>query len=460
MIQLRPYQLDLAENIRGNFAEGAKAVLAVSPVGSGKTVLFSYVAAGASSKGRRVVVLAHRRELVRQASEKLTSSGVPHGIIAPGFSKSRELVQVASVQTLANREIDEPDLFVADEAHHATAGGWAKIFARYPKARILGVTASPVRQDGKGLGVNSGGPFDRMVIGPSVEWLTEQGFLSPVKIYAPPGGPDLSGVATRAGDYDIGQVSKVMNKPRITGDAVQHYAKHAPGQACIVFCASIEHAEATADAFSAAGWRSVAVSGKTPTAERDAAIAGLGTGAVQVLCSCSLIDEGLDVPAVGCVIMLRPTKSLGLFIQQAGRGMRVAPGKSCLILLDHAGNTNFHGLPSSAREWSLDVPPKKKSAAPPIPSVKQCPGCWAMHAPRPTCPECGHTYVTKARRIEYRDGDLQEVDQEAIRSARLADLMTNVKTRADLQAIAKARGFKPGWVWHASQDLRRKGIHL
>jgi DNA repair protein RadD len=459
MIALRNYQLALAEDIRSGFADGAKAVLAVSPVGSGKTVLFSYVSAGASSKGKRVVVLAHRRELVKQASEKLTASGVPHGIIAPGFSKSRELVQVTSVQTLANREIDEPHLFVADEAHHAVAGAWAKIFARYPKARILGVTASPVRQDGKGLGVSSGGPFDHMVVGPAVEWLTGQGFLSPVKIYAPLTGPDLRGVATRAGDYDVGQVGKAMDKPRITGDAVSHYAKHAPGQPCIAFCASIEHATHTAAAFAGAGWRSVAVSGKTPTPERDAAIGGLATGAVQVLCSCSLIDEGLDVPAVGCVIMLRPTKSLGLYIQQAGRGMRVAPGKSALILLDHAGNTNIHGLPSAAREWSLDTP-KKKAAAPPVPAVKQCPGCWAIHAPRPSCPECGHTYVAKARKVEYQDGDLQEVDQEAIRAARLADLMTTVKSRSDLQAIAKARGFKPGWVWHASLDLRKKGIHV
>jgi len=465
LIELRSYQAELVAGIRAAFAAGRRAPLAVAPTGAGKTVIFSYVAHGAAAKGRTVVVLVHRRELIRQASRKLTETGVPHGIIAPGHTPTRDLVQVASVQTLGRRLGDPryqaPDLIIIDEAHHAVAGQWATVAAAYPNARLLGVTATPQRMDGLGLGISAGGPFDEMVLGPTVADLIAGGYLTPTRVFAPAEAPDLRGIKTRGGDYETGALADAMSKPQVVGCAVGHYQHHAAGLPAILFSPSVAHAEATAEAFRAAGVRAVAASGSTPAAERDAAIAGLGDGRVQVLCSCDLISEGLDVPAVGAVILLRPTKSLGLFLQQVGRGLRPAPGKTHLVVLDHAGNTLTHGMPEALREWSLEGR-KKGRATEKEPPVRQCPSCYAVHAPAAACPECGHVYAAAAatREVQQVDGQLAEVDAERIeqlRKAPLRDLLRPGQTRAELAEIAKAKGFKPGWIWHRMQEAKQAG---
>ncbi len=461
MIQLRDYQQTAIEGVREAFRAGHRAPLLVAPTGAGKTVMFGFVASETAKRGRRVLILAHRRELIRQASRKLTETGVPHGIIAPGNTPTRGLVQVASVQTLGRRlnRADAPDLIVIDEAHHAVAGQWAQIIAAYPQARLMGVTATPERMDGRGLGVEAGGCFDSLVMGPAVADLISGGFLTPTKIFAPSEAPDLSGVRTRGGDYDAGALADAMAKPQIVGDAVAHYQKHAPGQPAILFSPSVAHAEAMADAFRAAGIRAVAASGATEASKRDAAIAGLATGAVQVLCSCDLISEGLDVPAVGAVILLRPTKSLGLYLQQVGRGLRPAAGKTHLVVLDHAGNTLRHGPPEMPREWSLAGRPKKKRDQDDAPPARQCPECFAVHAPAPVCPECGHEYEVKAREIEHVAGELQDVtDTMAARWGKhipLSKVLRDARDE-DLAAIARARGYKAGWVFHMRQQRAQR----
>ncbi|MFH5927129.1 DEAD/DEAH box helicase [Roseomonas xinghualingensis] len=457
-VSLRDYQEHAVLAVRQAYLSGKRRVLVVLPTGGGKTVVFAHVAGATAERGNRVLILVHRRELIRQASRKLTDAGVKHGIIAPGFTPTKDPVQVASVQTLARRLEDPryaaPDLIVIDEAHHAIAGQWATISAAYPNARLLGVTATPARLDGRGLGVDAGGCFDDLVLGPSMADLIQRGFLTPAKVFAPAEAPDLDGVRTKGGDYDAAELSELMSQPRIVGDAVEHYARHCPGQPAICFSPSVAHAEATAEAFRKAGWRAQAASGSTPGPERDAAIKGLETGAVQVLCSCDLISEGLDVPAVGAVILLRPTKSLGLFLQQVGRGLRPAPGKTHLIVLDHAGNTLTHGMPDAEREWSLEGRKKRgKAKAPP---VSQCPTCFACHAPAPKCPECGHAYQRAERaEAEVMDGQLQEVDAarlESLRRRPLKDLLREATTRDQLTEIAKARGYKKGWTFHVMKE--------
>ncbi|MFH5927055.1 DEAD/DEAH box helicase [Roseomonas xinghualingensis] len=467
-IALRDYQANAVQAVRDAYRGGARAVLLVLPTGGGKTVVFSHVTGTTAERGRRVVILAHRVELIRQASNKLTDAGVQHGIIAPNFTPTpRDLVQVASVQTLARRLEDPryapPDLIVIDEAHHSVAGQWAKVTAAYPKARLLGVTATPERLDGRGLGTIAGGVFDAMVEGPSVGDLTKMGFLSPARVFAPADGPDLSGVRTRGGDYDAAALAGAMGGMRVVGDAVEHYAKHCPGQPAILFSPSVAHAETMAAAFRAAGWRAVAASGASPPAERDAAIKGLGTGTVQVLCSCDLISEGLDVPAVGAVILMRPTKSLGLYLQQVGRGLRPAPGKDHLTVLDHAGNTLAHGLIADAREWSLEGRKKR----PANPGIRQCKQCLAIFS-GPKCTECGWSTPAGAgtpREIEHVAGELREIDAPPVtvdtarlnhlRTAKLSDLILQAAGRAkDLHEIAKARGFKRGWAWHQQERWR------
>ena len=340
------------------------------------TVMFSYVASSTAARGRRVLILAHRKELIRQASRKLSDAGIAHGIIAPGFTPTDDLVQVASVQTLQRRLKDPryspPDLIVIDEAHHAVAGQWATVVAAYPRACILGVTATPERLDGRGLGVAHGGPFDALVMGPTVRFLIDNGFLTPTRVFAPADGPDLTGIRTRGGDYEVGSLAAAMSGAQLVGDAVEHYAKHAPGQPAILFSPSVAHAETMAAAFRVKGWRATAASGTSSAADRDAAINGLASGAVQILCSCDLISEGLDVPAVGCVILMRPTKSLGLYLQQVGRGLRPAPGKSHLVVLDHAGCSLQHGMVEDDRQWSLEGRDRKAKPA----GTKQCKACF------------------------------------------------------------------------------------
>lgn len=462
-VPLRPYQADAIERVREAFRGGARAPLLVAPTGAGKTVMFSYIAGTTAERGKRVLILCHRRELIRQASHKLYDAGVQHGIIAPGFTPTRDLVQVASVQTLGRRlhqERGAPDLIVVDEAHHAVAGQWSTICAAYPRALLLGVTATPERLDGRGLGVSAGGCFDSLVLGPTVMDLISGGFLTPTRIFAPPQGLDLSGIRTKAGDYDSHDLTDEMSRPRVVGDAVEHYGRHAAGLPAILFSPSVAHAQTMADALCADGWRAVAASGSTPGPQRDAAIAGLATGAVQVLCSCDLISEGLDVPAVGAVILLRPTQSLGLYLQQVGRGLRPAPGKTHLIVLDHAGNTVRHGPPQTERAWSLDGRPRKE----PAPPTRQCPECFAVFEPAPVCPECGFAFPVAGRTgraIDHVHGDLMEISGEMPLPAAdrwgkhrpLKEVLREARDE-DLPKIAAARGYAKGWAWHVRQQRR------
>ncbi len=467
-VVLRDYQLRAINGVRDAFRSGARAPLLVLPTGGGKTVVFSAIAAAAVARGRRVLVLAHRRELVRQAGAKLGAAGVAHGVIAPGFEPTGYAVQVGSVQTLARR-LGKPqyarfDLIVADEAHHAVAGQWAAILAAHPEARLLGVTATPERLDGKGLGIEAGGPFDAMVEGPSVAELVAGGFLVPTRVFAPSGAPDLSGVATRGGDYEVGALAQVMGNRHLIGDAVAHYARLAPGLPAVAFCVSVQHAEDVAAAFRDGGWRAKAVNGDTPTADRDAALAGLATGDVQVLCTCDLISEGLDVPAIGAAVLLRPTKSLGLYVQQVGRGMRPAPGKDALVVLDHAGNTLRHGLPADARTWRLGGRARRFSGTAP---VRECPQCNAVHgAAAPACPECGHEYRKTERDLATVEGELHEIAAakavamraQRLRMLPLRRLLEDARTEADLREIAAARGYKAGWVYHVLRDRSLTGL--
>ena len=249
-VQLRDYQIKAVNDVRASFAAGNRSVLLVSPVGSGKTTIFSYISAGIYRKNKRVWVLAHRRELLRQISETQAQFKVPHGILSGGYhGVPNAQVLVASVFTLVNRikHMQPPHLIIGDEAHHFTLNSsWGKIVAAFPSAKVLGVTATPSRLDGKGLG----DVFNDMVMGPSVAELTARGFLSPAIVYAP-AKPDLSGLKRRAGDYVTGEIEDVMDKPKITGSAVKHYQRYADGKRAVAFCCSIAHAEHTAEQFRA-----------------------------------------------------------------------------------------------------------------------------------------------------------------------------------------------------------------
>ena len=445
-MQLRPYQQIAVSELRLAL-QALQSVLLVMPTGAGKTVVFTEIARLASDKSKTVYILVHRRELVRQASDKLTKAGVEHGIISAGFKPSRHWVQVASVQTLVRRLLTvarDPDLLIIDEAHHAVAGSYDKIIRRFPQAKIVGVTATPQRLDGRGLGTH----FDKLVQGPTVEQLVKQNYLSIHKVFAPPVLVDLNNVKTRAGDYANDQLSDAMDRPSIVGDAISHYRRLADGLPAIAFCCSIKHATSVCESFTAAGYRAKLVTGNMPMEERDEAILGLADGRTQVLCSIDVVSEGTDVPEVSCAILLRPTMSEALYLQQVGRILRPKPGKVAIVL-DHVGNTVKHGFIDDRRDWSLNDKPKKQRNSEPAPTVRQCPECFAAFKPQPVCPCCGHPFPIKPQRqLTQREGELKEMRrQDAIERRERRQEQGRARTLPELLALAAQKGYKPGWAY-------------
>ena len=462
----RPYQSALVDRIHDAFSGGAQRVCAVAPTGSGKTVMFADVAGHASAAGTRTAILVHRDTLLRQASEKLREFGVRHSIIAPGRTNFGDLVHVASVQTLVRRlDRYEFDFLIPDEGHHATAPTYQKIFRRWPNAHVLGVTATPIGPNGQGLV----GTYEQLVPGPQIGELIADGYLvEPVYVGAEK-LVDLSRIRTRMGDYDQRQLADAMDTTEVTGDAVEHYRKYCSGAPAVVFCVSIKHAEDVAADFARAGYRATSVSGNDPIDIIRKRTLGLSDGSVQVLASCDLISEGFDAPSVAAAILLRPTKSLIVYLQQVGRALRpvyaagydlstragrlaaiAASSKPKAIVLDHAGNCfrPGFGFADDEREWTLEGLKKKRGSSTSVSAiaVRQCPKCFRCHRPAAACPECGHVYVVVAEAPEVVAGQLVQIDKAAIRRARAEEIQAAV-TYEDLKIVASRIGRSNQWAW-------------
>lgn len=451
---LRPYQDELIAGAREQIRLGKQSVLIVAPTGAGKTALAAFMLGTASGRGKRCWFMVHRRELVTQSSRTFDKVGIPHGIISAGFGQTpKALVQIASVQTLARRldSVPAPDMIVWDECHHIASESWAAIFSRFPDAVHVGLTATPCRLDGRGLG----DWFTTIVEGPTTAWLIEHGFLSPYKLFAP-STPDMAGVKSRAGDWATADVADRMDKPSITGDAIQHYQKLCNGARAIVFAANIEHSQHVAAQFQAAGYPSAHLDGKTDRAVRDRLLSDFSLGKIRVISNVDLFGEGFDVPAIEAAILLRPTQSTGLYLQQVGRALRTSEGKTHAVILDHAGNALRHGLPDEIREWNLDAKPKsKRERDADIPKIKQCDQCFAVHEPAPSCPNCGYEYPVQSRSIEQRAGELVELSPEMIARSRKSE-QVRARSLEDLISLATARKYKnpSAWarhVYHARQ---------
>lgn len=449
---LRDYQTAALDALRGSYAAGHQAPLLVAPTGSGKTVIFRECARLAQARGNATLVVVHRRELVRQASEKLGEAGVEHGIIATGFPPTPgATVQVASVQTAIRRDIGSFGFVVADEGHHAITATWRKVIEAQAGARLLGCTATPQRLDGQGLGRDHGGIFDDLVFGATVAELTKAGWLCPAKVFVAKTKLNLRGVHTIAGDYNKGELARAVTAANIAGDAVGEYRKHADHQPAVAFCVSIEHGEATAAAFREAGYRAACVHGGLPALERDRLLAGLASGEIDVLSSCEILGEGVDIPTIGCAILLRPTKSLAVYLQQVGRGLRPAPGKRQLVVLDLAGNAITHGLPDEDRHWTLAGAPKRDASSP---AGWVCGECECLNSSGAAfCLDCGTPRPHRPREITI---DSETVLVELARRERLATLsyhafMSRPRSRDELELYRRAHGYKKGWTWHAAQ---------
>jgi superfamily II DNA or RNA helicase len=452
--RLWQWQIADLENI-GNAYERHQSVCYQAPTGSGKTVIGAEFIA--RQPDDRIFVVGHRDEICQQFSAALARLEIEHGIIAPGYKPTSHRVQVASVMTLVRR-LDQftppPTLLVYDEAHHAAAPTWRKITAAFPDADILGLTATPRRLDGKPLD----DIFDKLICGPSIAWLIDQGFLAPVTVFAPAHSPDLKAIKIRAGDYAPEQLAGVMSDGMIVGGAVDEYEKLCSGARAIVFCVDIAHSKLVAKAFRARGYRAEHVDGETSRAERRDLIAALANGSIDILTNCGLISEGLDVPGAEVAILLRPTKSLALYLQMVGRALRTAPGKDCAFILDHAGNVFRHGLPAARRQWSLHGRQQDDSAGD---RLFRCPACGAVNDRGALeCVNCGaELHRHRPPRAVVEGGRLAEAIEVPVTDTDLREMTYRdlLKWAADqdgrlmverLERIARARDFKPGWIYY------------
>lgn len=501
-LTLRGYQARGRDDIRAEYQRGRRRVLYVLPTGGGKTVLYAAIAQGASAKGNRVLILEHRKELIRQASVALARIGIGHRVIVPKAKLAgvrdahvaavgwptidpAATVAVASVQTVGTErgmawlaEFD-PDLIVIDEAHHAVAGAWDKVIKACPRARLLGVTATPCRTNGQGLG----DVFDSMVLGPPPSWMIDNGWLVPPRIIVPPLLADLSDIRRRGGDLDPEALADALDKRQITGDAIEHYARIAPGKPAIVFASTLKHAEHVAEQFREAGWRFEVIHGGLDDGRRDHLIGALASGEIHGLVSKDLISEGTDIPVAEVAIFLRDSESETFFLQACGRVLRpvfadgfdlssadgrlasiAASDKPHGIIIDHVGIVGKvvdgmfvpkHGRPDDDREWALEGRRKRKKAGPAddVPADLQCPSCYAITPPAPACQSCGadlsalaQLAAEKRRRAhaEMVEGQLIELQREAAK----VDMRRAQGAAQTVQDMVAATGMDPKRAAH------------
>ncbi len=442
----RPYQSEIIHNVADAWQSGARNVLAVAPTGGGKTVIAGHIL---RENANPSAAIAHRSELVSQISLALCRNAVEHRVIASSavakfcclqsvdetgrnYVTPSGHVGVASVDTIIRRTdrlanwLPSVDLWMQDEAHHVLEGNkWGKAAAMFthPNVRGLGVTATPIRADGKGLGRHADGLFDEMIVGVDMRWLIENGYLTDYRIFCPPSDLQLEAVkvSKATGDYNKHDVTQAVEKSRIVGDVVEHYLKIARGKLGVTFTVSVEQAKQTAAQFNAAGVPAAVVSGDTPDRERRDVLKRFARRELLQLVNVDLFGEGFDLPAIEVVSMARPTQSFALFAQQFGRALRIMDGKTEAIIIDHVGNVVRHGLPDAPREWSLDRRERRKSKqADDVIPIRVCPACaGAFEAISRECPYCGH-YEPPAERSapEHVDGDLFELSPEALAELR------------------------------------------
>ena len=455
MFQLRSYQQDAVNAARDSATTGHKCIVVQSPPRTGKTVIMADIARSATMQGNRVLFMVHRAEILEQARATFIADGV-----------DMNLCKMGMVQTLT-RHVDElasPVIIMVDEAHHVLAKSYRRIVDHFPNALKLLFTATPWRMDGKGLNVIA----DDIILGKPISWLIENKFLAPVDYYAPSGIDSTRLKVKRNGEFDEKSIDDAM-KPKIYGDAVHHYQRLASGKQAIAYAYNVASAQRLADAFNAAGITARAVSGQTKKDDRKQIVADYRAGKIQIVTNAELFTEGLDLPNVDCVIMLRPTQSLSLYLQFAMRSMNPREGKRAIII-DHVNNVERFGLPTTDREWTLTSRDKhvKSSNGMPIKSVTVCPECFAtFYRKGDTCPFCGTELKEDVQIAVDPNAELKKdeankrlalakklIDDRALEKVadkRPADL----KSYAELKAYGKLHGFKPGWAYF---QAKMKGL--
>jgi superfamily II DNA or RNA helicase len=448
MIDLRPYQHGAIGNLRASIGAGNNRVLLQAATGAGKTIIACEMIRRATDKSKRVIFIAHRKEIIHQTSGKLDAFGIDHGVIMASHGRvNNHAVQVASIQTLTRRDKPKADLVIIDECHLSVSASFKQIVEHYHGATIIGLTATPIRLDGRGLGEIYG---DIVQVVPMAQLISEGHLVKP-RVFAP-FTPDMRGIKKSKGDYDATQTAKLMDKKEITADIVKHWATSAADRKTIVFASSVEHSKNIVSEFMAIGISAKHLDANTPANERDQTLSEWRDGKFTVLSNMGLFIEGLDVPAASCCILARPTKSLTIYLQAVGRVMRPHESKTDCIILDCAGLTYEHGFVDDHREWTLNG--KIKRPKDDVPAVHICEECFAAYskAQHPNeCPECGFETPTEQRETKHADVDMVELTKDVmaqIRAKRIKRLeVGKCKTLDDFIELGKLRGYKAGWAY-------------
>jgi len=421
---LRDYQHKLVDGVRDSIVSGNRRVVMVLATGGGKTAAFAEIAKLAVEKGKKVLFLVNRRNLVQQTREAFAFHGVTGtGVIMAGHETAlHEPLQLATIQTYGRRiKLEEgetvfnfpADLILVDEAHFSVSPQFQDVLAHYPKAVIVGCTATPMRGDGRGLGE----VFDALVDVIDTQDLTDKGFLAPCRYFAP-SKPDLDKIKIVRGDYEQKELEKRMNQAKLVGDVVENWMRLAVDRKTIVFGVSVAHAKALAVEFNRKGIAAYALSAASTEEKREYAFREMERGNIQVITNCALYQYGMDVPDISCVVLARPTKSLGLYRQMAGRGLRPSPGKE-MLLLDHGGCIEENGLLTDPIEWSLDGKKKawKKKKKDDKPREKRdniCSSCSLLFTGSNVCPDCGSEAKSFGKKVDVVDGDLEEIKPKKV----------------------------------------------
>ncbi|MEY2890783.1 MAG: hypothetical protein RJA98_691, partial [Pseudomonadota bacterium] len=465
---LRDYQQQIITDLRASMVQGNRSVVVQVGTGAGKSLIAAEIIRRAVERKSKCLFIAPRRELIHQAHDTLAKHGVQSGIIMAGVKGFKLMdVQVASADTLLARavrskrmELPPADLLIWDEFHLAVAASRAKLLGLYPNAKIVGLTATPARGDGRGLSEIA----DDMVHGPSIRELCDMGFLLPMRYFAP-STPDLKGLRLgKDGDYQEAGLAKRMNQPKLIGEIVSNWQRIAPERPSVVFCCNIAHSVAVCEEFVKAGIKAEHVDANTDSDERAAIFARVLSGETQVLTNVFLASYGLDIPHLSCVVLARPTKNITLYLQSIGRVMRPFEGQVDCILIDHSGAVKENGFADDDIPWTLDgkqtVKEAKEAAAAERkdPAQITCPACQCIFSSQPACPSCGYKFAVRPKAIAVVQADLQELARPVKVSAaekrnRTQDWEAKTRFMAGLKFYAAEHGNKsPGWVAHKYRE--------
>lgn len=455
MITLHPHQQTAIDTARKKMMR-SKSVLFVAATGFGKTIVAAFIVKKALEKQSQVMFLTHRIQLTDQTSNTMRAMDISHSFIASGYAYNPYArFHIATIGTVARRLKKlhrQPNIVIVDEAHLCLSATYRKALDHFKEqgAWIIGLTGSPIRLSGEPMS----DMFDDIVRTPSTRWLIENGWLSDYRLFAPY-TPDVKGVRKIAGDYSKAELErKLENDTKRIGSAVENYRKHAYGMRMIAFAISCDDARNIVQKFINGGIPAGYIDGETPKNERREIIRKLADGEIKILVNVQICTEGFDLSAqigrevpIDGVILLRPTKSLALYLQMVGRGLRKKPYPA--IILDHAGNCYEHGLPCEERDWDLDAGTvKKQGYNSGGVRVKQCLKCYRAHYASPSCPNCGYVYVTETRDIKEEEGELGEVDKNNLQKISRQE-QGQAQSLDDLIKLGRKRNYKNPTAWAA-----------